>query len=173
MRLQFPGQLFCFGDSGVALLCFVRSFQIKVRFVRVVHIRHQPEVVFMRDRIELVRMTLSTLCRQAQPGRAGGGDAIGHRVVAKLQRIDSAFFIEHRVAMKARGHQLALRRVGKHIAGKLLDCELIKRHVVVDRADHPIAIRPDAAIAIFFVAVGVGVARQIKPLPGPSFSVTR
>ena len=68
--------------------------------------------------------------------------------------------------MAARNSQFLLasnalftRGVGQKIAGQLLDGKLIERHTRVERVDHPIPIRPDVALAVLLVAVGIGVAR--------------
>ena len=92
---------------------------------------------------------------------------------AVFERIDAALFVEHRVAMEAGGDLLALRGVGEHVAGELLDGELVERHVGVERVDHPIAVRPDRARAVLLVAVGVGVAGQIEPAARPALAVVR
>ena len=39
----------------------------------------------------------------------------------------------------------------------LIDDELVVRLIAVEGVDHPVAIEPDAALLVFFVAVGIGV----------------
>ena len=58
-------------------------------------------------------------------------------------------------------------------AGELLEREAIERLVVVERAHQLIAPRPDRALAVFLVAVGVGVARYVQPVARPAFAVVR
>ena len=65
------------------------------------------------------------------------------------------------------------RRARQHVAGDLLDRELVERQVAVERVDHPVAILPDAAPVVFLVSVRVGVAREIQPRPRPPFAVVR
>jgi hypothetical protein len=55
----------------------------------------------------------------------------------------------------------------------LFDGELIEGHVGVEGTDDPVAIWPDGAAAVFFVAVGVGVAGEVEPFAGPAFAVLR
>ena len=43
----------------------------------------------------------------------------------------------------------------------------------IERVDHPIAILPDGALAIFLVAVGVRVTREVEPRARPPLSVAR
>ena len=63
--------------------------------------------------------------------------------------------------------------LGQQVAGELLDGELVERHVGVERLDHPVAVRPDRPRAVLLVAVGVGVAGQVEPAPGPALAVVR
>ena len=53
----------------------------------------------------------------------------------------------------------------------LLDGELIERQVRIERADHPIAIRPDRAPRIIRVARRIRIAREIQPLPRPVLAI--
>ena len=60
------------------------------------------------------------------------------------------------------------------VAGKLLEDEPIVRHVVVERADDVVAIPPGLGpIAVGAVAVRLGVAHQVEPVPGPALAVAR
>jgi hypothetical protein len=56
----------------------------------------------------------------------------------------------------------------------LLNGELVERKVAIERVDDPVAIAPSpGAGAIFFIAVAVGVARQVEPVAGPPLAVVR
>ena len=46
----------------------------------------------------------------------------------------------------------------------MLDGKLVKRHIVVKGLSHPVAVRPNAAVVVHVVAVGVAVARRIEPV---------
>ena len=109
--------------------------------------------------------------RQAQKGRSGRADAVNHGLDAVLLVVDAAFLIDHRVAVKAGGDQLLLRRVGQKIAGDLLDDEAVERHAAIQGVDHPIAVAPDRAVAVDGIAVRVGVARDVEPVPPPALAV--
>ncbi len=75
--------------------------------------------------------------------------------------------------MEAAGDELIGRRLRQHVAGELLDGELVERHVVVERLDHPIAILPHCPQVVLFVAVAVGVAGKVEPGTSPAFAVMR
>ena len=85
----------------------------------------------LRERIEEVIMTLRTGERCPQPNSSGRTHAVDDRLDTILFGIDAPLFVDHRVAMKSCGNPLSLRRIGKQIAGDLLDGELIKRQVRV------------------------------------------
>ncbi len=148
-------------------------WQVDLRLVGIVEKGHQGVVVVMGDRIVLVAMALRAAERQPEPCRPGGGHPVGHGMKAKLERIDTAFFVEHRIAMKAGGDKLVERGFGQHVAGELFDRELVEGHVGIEGLNHPVAVGPHAAIAILLVTVGIGVAGQIEPLAGPPLAVLR
>ena len=146
---------------------------MEIGFVGIVEVGHEAEIVVVGDGVVFVGVALRAAGGKAKPSRAGGGDAVGHGVVAELERIDTAFFIEHGVAMKAGGDDLLGRGVGEHVAGELLDGELVEGLVGIERLDDVVAVGPDGTVAVFFVAVGVGVSGEVKPATGPAFAVTR
>ena len=77
------------------------------------------------------------------------------------------------IAIESGGDDLALRRLGKQIAGKLLNGELIEGHVRIVGVYHPVAPMPHVAAAVALVAVAVGIPREIKPLERHRFTVAR
>ena len=154
------------------ILCLLGGFrQFHVGFLGVVEEGHQLVVLPMGNGVVLMGMALGAPDGKSQPGGAGGGHAIGHRMEAELERVDAAFFVEHRVPMEPGGDALVGRGVGQQVAGQLFDGEPIEGHVGVEGPDHPIPPRPDAAGAVFFVAVGVGVASQVHPSAAPAFAI--
>ncbi len=73
--------------------------------------------------------------------------------------------------MEAGGDHLRGGRVREHIPGELFDGEPVVGHVFVEGADDPVAPGPDRAAAVFLIAVGVGVARQVEPVSRPALAV--
>ncbi len=137
----------------------------------VVEEREELVVLAMADRIILVRMALRATDGEAKPDGAGRGHAVHHRFDAKLLVVHAPFLVDERVTMKTRGDPLFARRVGQKIAGQLLDRELIEGHVRVERANHPIAIRPHHANRVDRIPVRVRVARLIQPMSAPTLAV--
>ena len=66
------------------------------------------------------------------------------------------------------------RDVVQLVAGELLGDELVVRFVVVQGANHVVAITPYKGLGpVAFITVGLGVANQIEPMPAPAFAVVR
>ncbi len=63
--------------------------------------------------------------------------------------------------------------LGQQVAGELLDREPVERQVAVEGVDDPVAVLPDRARGVDAVAVGVGVAGQVEPVPRPALAVVR
>ena len=62
----------------------------------------------------------------------------------------------------------------QEIAGDLFEHEAVERHVRVHGVDDPVAVTPRfAEEEVFVQAVGIGVARQIEPMPAPAFPELR
>ena len=60
------------------------------------------------------------------------------------------------------------------VAGQLLEDHPVERLVLVERADHPVAIRPGrVAEMVLLVAVALPEPRDIQPVPAPAFPVRR
>ena len=143
------------------------------RFVGVVEQGHHRVVVRVEHGVVLVRMALRAVEREAQPGRAGGADAVDHGVEAIFVRVGASFLVEHRVAVEARGDEVVGRGAGEQVAGQLLDAELVVRQVGVEGLHDPVAVRPDGARTVFLEAVRVGVAGEVEPATGPALAIAR
>ena len=62
----------------------------------------------------------------------------------------------------------------EHVASDLHPHKLVVRHVVVQRADHPVAIRPEVvADVVPLETVALSEPREIQPVPAPAFAVVR
>ena len=120
-----------------------------------------------------MRMALCTADGESKPRGCSGANPVDHGEITKLQRINAAFLVDHGVAMKARGNDVVGCGIWQQVAGELPGSELIQRHTVVDCSNHPIAIHPDRAFAVFLIAIGIGVAGQIQPTPRPALAIAR
>ena len=125
------------------------------------------EVFGLRDRVVLVRVALRAGHRRAHPDRVGRVDAVDHGRDAELLIARAALVLRHRVAVERRGDQLVLGRVRQQVACELFDGEAVVGLVGVERADDPVAVRPDAAARVARVAGAVGIAREVEPAAGP------
>ena len=67
--------------------------------------------------------------------------------------------------------RFATRR--EQVAGYLFDDEAVERLVAVERGDDIVAIAPGVAVGDVLVQpVGVGIARDVKPMPPPALAVS-
>ncbi len=124
--------------------------------------RH-PVVVRMAHGIELVRVALRAAECEAEPDRACRVHAVQHIIHARLLRIAPALAVGHVVAVEACRQLLLRRRLRQQVARELEAGELVKGHVVIERARHPVTPGPVRARGIRLEAVRVRVARRVQP----------
>ena len=141
--------------------------------MRVVEVSEQLVIFFLLQRIVLVIVALRALNGHAKHALADRFHAVKHRFHPELLRIDSALFIDHRIAQKARRHNLILCRIRQQVAGNLLDDELAVRQIAIQRVYHVVAIKPHLPLLIFFKAVGIRVARRVQPVASPALTIVR
>ena len=66
------------------------------------------------------------------------------------------------------------RGEGEQVAGDVLSHQGVVRQVVVERADHVIAVGPGGGnVEVEFVAVSLGKPHQVEPVPSPPHAVVR
>ena len=96
--------------------------------------------LLLRDRVELVVVAARAAQRQPHPHRARRRHPIDHVLDQELLGDDAALAVLAVVAVEGGGDSLLEGGVGEHVAGDLLDGELIERHVVVVGVDHPVTV---------------------------------
>jgi hypothetical protein len=119
-------------------------------------------------------MALGAADREAEPDRSRGVDPVDDGPDPILLLIDASLAVGQGVAVEA-GARPRTEVCARHqVAGKLLEGELVEREVAVQGVDHPVAIAPGVGKGrILLVAVAVGVARQVEPVPPPALAVMR
>ena len=80
--------------------------EFELRFIGVIEQGEELIVLAMQDWVALVGVALRAPEGQTEPGGACCGDAVGHGVKSKLERIDASFLVEHGIAVKSCGDQL-------------------------------------------------------------------
>ena len=133
----------------------------------------QCEVVTLREGIEFMIVALRAAQRQPHPDSACGLHAIHHVLHARLLGDAPALAIDHVIAIEAAREFLLGRGIRQKITRELPDRELIVGHVVIDRLHHPVTPWPHGALRIALVAVAVGVACRIQPVPSPALAEVR
>ena len=135
--------------------------------------RLEPVVVFLEDRIELVIVAAGTADAQAKENVAGH---VGEVVLDRMplfHDVALVVFVDPEPE-EARGHHQGRIARRDLVAGKLLGDETVVGHVVVQGADDVVAIAPGlGTIGVRAVAVRLGVAHQVEPVPGPALAIPR
>jgi hypothetical protein len=106
----------------------------------------------------------------AHPALPSRAHAIHHGQQSILFVVGSALDIGLAVAMKSGGHQVVERGLRFKVSGQLSDGEFVERHIFVHHPNNPVAITPDVAVGIAFVAHRIRVAGQIEPRRRPTFA---
>ena len=102
--------------------------------------------------------------------RRGGHDVI-ELVEAVLRKV-SGFIVPRAEPVVAKCDQRLGRDLVHLVTRELFDDELVVALVVVEGANHVIAVAPDVRFGVVtLVSVRVGVANQVEPVPRPSLAV--
>ena len=126
-------------------------------------------VVFLRNGIELVVMTSRALDRESENPSADRRDHVIEILVPEFRIVFLAEAHLRVVAKKACGDQRVRCNGIELISGELLTQELIPGSIAIKGSNHVIAISPGIrAVEIVLVAIRIGVARYIQPMPSPS-----
>ena len=99
-------------------------------------------------------------------------DAGGRWFAQLMTRLDTLEQHPQRCSLAAESEELGEeirellvgRRVGQQVARRLPQDELIVRQILVERANHPVAPRPDMHLAIGLIPERVGVSSHVEPL---------
>ena len=73
--------------------------------------------------------------------------------------------------MKSRGDQLRLSGVRQQVTCQLLDSEPVERHVLVERTNDPVPVRPDVPEVIEMQPVRVRIPGGVEPVAGTVFAI--
>ena len=124
-------------------------------------------VVTDGDGVVLVIVTAGAGQSQSQKGRSGGVDDVVEGVAPHaILTVDRA--------MQESETQLAFLAIVRiRVAGNLLPNEAVERPVLVERPDHVVPIAPDVGEGTVIAAVGIGIPRNVQPMPPPALAVTR
>ena len=118
-----------------------------------------------------MRVATGTSHRETEPDRAGRFDAV-EGVFGFVFVLDGAALARAHVATDVTGTDFLLDRSGgQKVARQLFDGELVERHIVVKRFDHPIAELPDGTRIVGGIAARIGVTSQIEPDVRPALTV--
>ena len=191
LRIALVGNLLQLGIHGG---CFLTSFvgpqanqpgvgrSPVLPVVRRFKDRSHTIVVGLRDGIVSMIVALGTSDRKPEHGGRYDLDRIGDHIVAGEVLIDGAVACAVGAHSQHAGGDQPICLFGSEIrqrwrkqlvAGELFDEKLVPRFVVVESADHVVAIpvRPFARRIHSAVAVAVGVADDIQPMASPVLAI--
>ena len=117
-----------------------------------------------------MRVTLGTAHSQPHPNLHCGVRSVLDGSDAKFLIVCASLVVFHRVAVESGCQNLFGRRLGQEVTSELFDRELVVWQIAVERLDHPIAVAPHVAVAIFLVTFRVRKACQVEPHPCPMFT---
>ena len=120
---------------------------------RMIEERGELVILALSEWIKFMVVATTAIERQAKPNRAHGLGHVEHIIDAILLGDAAALAIDHVVAVEAGGQNLFVRRIRQKITGQLLNRELIERHVVVERTNHPVAPGPHRTLTVTLIAV--------------------
>ncbi len=150
-------------------------------------------VLFLRDRVVLVRVALGALEGEPERGRRDDLHRVFERLIVISRRVLDVLEVgpagvggaaqiaggDERVDLRREraGSECGMRG-GNRSASSPANLELeeaVVGHVGVERADDEVAISPGGGAFVVGVenAFGVGVAGEVEPVPAPSFAVMR
>ena len=156
--LLIGGQVYRQGSGDLLLITAVKKGEEAV-------------VLALGDRIVLMGVALSAAYRQSQPDAAGGVQSIDNGLDPKLLLVRPALGTRQGVAMKTCRDLLLDAGILQQITRQLFTGKPIKRKVTIEGIDHPVTISPGKRTnPIFLVAIAVGVARQVQPVPPPALA---
>jgi len=119
-------------------------------------------------------VALGTLEGESQPGAGGGCHPVDGTFDAVLLLVSAALAVAESLAVESGGKLLPWGGLGQEVACELLSGELVKRHVVVDGLDDPVAPEPGiGAGVVLFISVAIRIARLVEPVASPSFAEMR
>ena len=174
-----PALCLCFGLGGAEILGDEVAVVLGRRLVAPADLvgrdapeeRQHPVVVGLGNRIAAVVVAAGAADRHAEhdPGRRIEDRVeivvLGERGVRRLVVPDAQSQI-------AGGDDRRGGGVVDLVAGELVGQKLVVRHVRVESVDHPVAVAPGRwLLAVPLVAVGLGVADEIEPVPAPALAV--
>jgi len=133
----------------------------------------QGEIVLLQDGVELVVVALGAAHPESEEGLARDVGHLGedeiplHPGVALVPLVDAE-------AQEGGGDEGVGIVRGELVGGELLADELVVGFVLVERADHVVAIHPGLGTEVVgAVAVALGVADHVEPVLAPAFAVAR
>ena len=133
--------------------------------------RQQRVVIALGDGIDLMVVAAGAIHGEPQKDLARGGDQIIKLIVEREFPV-GRIVVPNPQTVITGGDQTLGTAVGQFVAGQLFPNEPVVGFVGVEGADDVVAVPPSMGLGLVgLVAVGLGEAHQIKPMPSPLLAV--
>ena len=162
-----------FGWRNVGLAAGHARVAVVAVVADVLEERHQFEVVCLPDRIAFVVVAPGAVDGHPEDRLAGDRHQIVEPVRLGLQAV-GRFIVPNSQSIIARGDdRIDVVRPSFHfVAGDLFPEELTVRFVVIETANHIVAVAPSVRFgAVPFIPVALGVPDDVEPVPAPLLAV--
>ena len=135
--------------------------------------RLEPVIVLLQDRVELVVVAAGTADAQPEEDLARDVGDVIQDVGPLPAHVALVVFVGAQPEVAGRHSQLGIVGI-ELVAGKLLGQEAVVGFVGVEGPDDIVAVTPGVgAERILPVAVRLGIAHEVEPVPPPALAVTR
>ena len=142
-------------------------------FVDVGKERDQRIEIVQRVRVVLVVVALGAADRCTHPDVRQIPNPVGRVNRQVFLRLDAPLVGRLQQPVVAGRNELRDCRIRQQIAGQLLACELVHRHVIVECVDHVVTIGRDAVVLVAVIPDRVRVTHQIQPVDRHPFPERR
>ena len=150
----------------------IRKRQVSVGEFHTLKDALERVVIVLRNGIELVIVTTRAAGGETEENRAGGVDDVV-QLIRALHAVELAVLSLYNV-VRTGYEEAGGERFAQRIARELLAHKPVVRLVFIERADHPVAVRPRVvAFAAGFKAMRFAKAHQVQPMRRPALSITR
>src|SRR5262249_21694919 len=134
---------------------------------------HHAVIILRGQRLEFVVVAASAAERHPQKYLRCGTDYVIELIEAIFLGIGRLIVPRTQPVIAERDERLS-RGVWQLVPGKLLENETVERPVLIERPDHVVAVSPSVRLGgVALVAIGLGVADQVQPVPSPAFTIGR
>ena len=168
--LRDPNDVLVQSPDGSRARVTVGDGRKRSQYSRSIEDRGESIVIGVFDRIVWVGVALSASKRDSLPHLPGRVHSVSPATTRNSSSSDPPSALVWVFRWERCGGELVQGRIVQEISGELAHCELVEGHIGIQCANQPIAVWPNSPTIIAFVALRIGIAREVEPQCSPSFS---